>query len=233
MSNIVFRGILRKIVISGTIIASTIAFANNDDPFQIAKQSLQEDCEIIWLQEKENLTYGSQQYHKIEQGYEQCKSAQHKLKEARKSAEKVEFLDGQFYTLKPASWSILDDLNDEADLQMGNLSQEAYCIIISESKIDYESDFTLEEYSELASSFILEAIANPSLSEAENMILNGQSAIKYDLAGSIDGIRVRYWHVSIDTESHFHQVILWSLPSKFDRNKADYEAVLNSFNNRF
>ena len=232
MHNVTYSIILSKIVIGGIFITSNIAFANNDDSFQIAKQSFKEDCEIIWSQQQENLTSGSQTYSKIEQGYDQCKSAQRKLKEASKSSEKIEFLDGQFYTLKPASWSILNDLNDEADLQMGNLSKQAYCIIMSESKIDYENNFSLDEYSELTSSFILEAIANPSLSEAEYMSLNGKPAIKYELAGSIDGIRVRYWHVSIDTESHFHQVILWSLPSKFEGNRADYEAVLNSFNNK-
>ena len=194
MHNIASHVILKVIAISGILITSPIALANNDDPFQIATPS---------------------------------------LKETRKSSEIVEFIDGQFYVLKPASWSILDNLNDEADLQMGNLSQEAYCIVMSESKIDYDNSFTLEKYSELTSGFILEALANPTLSEAENMILNGQPAVKYELIGSINGIRVRYWHVSINTESHFHQVILWSLPSKFERNRADYEAVLNSFDNRF
>ena len=229
MQNISFRGILTVIAISGTLTTSTIVLAKNDDSFPITKQSSKEDCGIIWSQAKENLI----NYDNQDQKLEPCKSPQKRLKEAQKSSEMVEFLDGQFHALKPKSWSILDNLNDEADLQMGNLSQEAYCIIMSESKIDYDDYFTLEEYSKLTSGFILGAIANPSISEAENINLNGQSAIKYELTGSINGIRIRYWHVSIDTKSHFHQVILWSLPSKFDRNKADYEAVLNSFNNKF
>lgn len=32
-------------------------------------------------------------------------------------AEKVTFLDKQFSVTKPASWSLKEDLNDEADLQ--------------------------------------------------------------------------------------------------------------------
>lgn len=159
-------------------------------------------------------------------------SSQSKVKAGQKTSEVVNFLNGQFSTIKPDNWSIREDLHDYADLQMGNLSKGAYCIVMSESKIDYDDHYTLESYSDLTSSFILENIPRPSVS-AENLVINGNSAIKTEIIGSVDGIKIRYWHISIETESHFHQLVLWSVPSHFERNKADYEAVLNSFESNF
>ena len=159
-------------------------------------------------------------------------SVQNKLKTGQKTSEVVDFLDGQFSTIKPASWSIRKDLHDYADLQMGNLSKEAYCVVMSEPKMDYDDYYSLKDYSELTSGFIIEGIPNPSVSE-ENLSINGHSAVKTEIRGSIDGIKIRYWHVSIETDSHFHQLVLWSVPSYFEKNKADYEMVLNSFDSNF
>ena len=51
---------------------------------------------------------------------------------------KVEFLDQSFAVEMPASWSLRSDLNDVADLQMGNPFKEAYAIVISENKMDFD-----------------------------------------------------------------------------------------------
>ena len=159
-------------------------------------------------------------------------SIKNTVKAGGKTSEVVSFLDGQFSTIKPASWSIRQDLHDYADLQMGNLSKGAYCIVMSESKIDYDDNYTLDDYSKLTSNFIIENIPQPSVS-AENLVINGNSAIRTEIIGSVDGIKIRYWHISIDTKSHFHQLVLWSVPSYFEANRADYEAVLNSFDYNF
>lgn len=123
---------------------------------------------------------------------------------------------------------MLSDLNDEADLQMGNLLKEAYCTVLTESKEDFADDFSLAELGEITRGSLLSSIEDASSEGPEEMSLNGQPAIRYELAGTVDNVKVRYWHVVVDSESHFHQVILWSLPSKFEGNRSDFEAVLSS-----
>ena len=51
--------------------------------------------------------------------------------------QKVEFLDQSFSVIMPANWSQRSDLNDVADLQMGNSFKEAYTMIVSENKMDF------------------------------------------------------------------------------------------------
>lgn len=49
------------------------------------------------------------------------------------------------------------------------------------------------------------------------------------LTGNSDGINVVYWHVTIETREYYHQMVLWSLKSKFSKNEADFIAVIQSF----
>ena len=151
---------------------------------------------------------------------------------AQSKPETVSFMDGQFEALKPASWSMLSDLNDKADLQMGNRFKEAYCTVLTEARIDFAEGLSLAEFSEITRKFLVDSLEDLQQTGPENLTLSGQPAIKYDLIGTINRTRIHYWHVSIETPTHYHQVILWSLPSRFKANQKDFEAVLNSIRTR-
>lgn len=140
----------------------------------------------------------------------------------------VSFLNGAFSVLKPGSWSTMDELNNEADLQMGNLFKEAYVVILSESKQDFDN-IGLQGHSDLTRSFLREGLKNYQESQPVKLDIGGHSALRYRLNGSVDSIKIIYWHVTIETGGHFHQMLLWSLPSKFDGNEADFNSVIRSF----
>lgn len=141
---------------------------------------------------------------------------------------KVEFLDQSFSVVMPATWSLRSDLNSVADLQMGNLFKEAYTIVISENKMDFE-DMTMEEHSEITRSMIKQGIKNCVESEPEILDIGVNRALRYQLTGSVDGLNLIYWHVTIETEDHYHQMLLWSLKSKFSNNEDDFDSVIQSF----
>ena len=146
----------------------------------------------------------------------------------KQEAKPVEFLNGAFSVLKPASWLTMDDLNDEADLQMGNLFKEAYAIVLTESKQDFEN-IDLQGHSDLTRANVKEVLRNYQESQSEALDIRGYSALRYRISGSIDNLKIVYWHVTIETTAHFHQMMLWSLPSKFEGNEADFNAVIQSF----
>lgn len=142
--------------------------------------------------------------------------------------EKVEFFDQSFSVMMPASWSLRKDLNDAADLQMGNSFKEAYTIIISEDISDFD-DITLEDHSDITRSMIKQGLKDWQESNPETFDIGGNRALRYRLAGVMDGIKVVYWHVTLETEEHYHQILLWSLKSKFPKNQADFDKVIQSF----
>ena len=65
------------------------------DPFQTAKESLEEDCFDIWLEQRRNLDYGSRKYSRLEKSYEQCKVAQKSLKEQEQTRQSQELKQRQ------------------------------------------------------------------------------------------------------------------------------------------
>ena len=142
--------------------------------------------------------------------------------------EKVEFFDQSFSVIKPASWSLRNDLNDAADLQMGNAFKEAYTIIISEDIADFDN-ISLEDHSDITRSMIKEGLKDWQETEPEILDIDCNRALRYQLAGVMDGIKVVYWHVTLETNNHYHQMLLWSLKSKFPKNQADFDSVIQSF----
>ena len=112
---------------------------------------------------------------------------------------------------------------------MGNLAREAYCTILSESKMDFDEDVDLEQFSQIASGILVNSLENPKVEGPYNLNIVDYPAVKYEILGSINNTRIRYWHVSVDLGSYYHQVLLWSLPSRFEKNQPDFEEVLRSF----
>lgn len=145
-----------------------------------------------------------------------------------KKPERITFLDDSFAVIKPASWSLRNDLNDVADLQMGNSFKEAYVIIISENKMDFDN-LSLEAHSDITRSALRGGLKNYRESEPEYLENVKFPTLRYRLAGNIKGVNVVYWHVTIETPEYFHQMLLWSLKSKFSKNEADFNAVIQSF----
>ena len=145
-----------------------------------------------------------------------------------KEPKRVEFFDESFSVLMPASWSLKSGLNDQADLQMGNLFKEAYTIIISENKMDFD-DISMEEHSNLTRSMLQSGLKGYQESSPEPLNMGNIQGLRYQLMGSMDGINLVYWHVTLETENHYHQMILWSLKSKFSDNVPDFDSVIHSF----
>ena len=142
--------------------------------------------------------------------------------------ETVRFLDGKFEVLKPGSWSLRDDLNDQADLQMGNRFSDVYGVILSEDQTEYDSYVSLSDFSYLTREAFEEILKGIHQTGPENLTLQGQKAIRYDITGELEGMPVRYWHVVVESGDFYHQIVLWTRESRFERNAADFDLVLNS-----
>ncbi|MBM3156433.1 MAG: hypothetical protein FJ004_04020 [Chloroflexi bacterium] len=122
------------------------------------------------------------------------------------------------------------DLNDEADIQVANTKKEAYVIVLSEFKMDFSDDITVEVHSDITRQILLDSLENVIISdEPVELQINGRRALQYEISGRVEGINVVYLHTTVDGEEGFHQIIAWTLPSKYDKNKPLLDSVVNSF----
>jgi hypothetical protein len=144
-------------------------------------------------------------------------------------AETLTFYNGQVTAHKPDGRTILDDLNDQADLGMGNYIREAYALILTEPKTDFEDRMTYETHSDITRENMETMVSG--LEETDGIFVTtaaGHEGVSYEIRGSVDGIDIVYLHVTVETDDHIHQILQWSLPSKYKKNLEDYNAVWKS-----
>jgi len=138
--------------------------------------------------------------------------------------------DGTISVTKPALWFNIDGLNPVAIINIGNPVSEAYFIVISEPITDFPDNYTLKQYSDLTRDLIKQGSINFSEIYDESLTtVNGMPAIKYTIDTTVENIRLRYWHISVNSNKNFYQLVVWSLLSKFNDNKERFQTVIESF----
>ncbi|WLQ13362.1 NINE protein [Hahella aquimaris] len=141
--------------------------------------------------------------------------------------------DGRLSLSVPGRWKKMDDLNEEASLGAGNLFDDAYALILEESRADFEDGYTLTDYSELIVSLMQESLVNHrTLGEWRPLVVNGLPARQVALTGSVDGVKVTYLITTVMGEENFYQVLGWTLASRYDNKSEQLQAVAASFKER-
>jgi hypothetical protein len=129
----------------------------------------------------------------------------------------------------PEGWSERSDLHDDADIQVARIKEEMYIIVLSEYKADFDDDFTLSDHSELTLQLFLENLEDAQVQSGPVQIqVNGRPALQYEIRGVVDGIKIAYLHTTVDGEIAFHQVLAWTLPSKYEKNQSTLQSVIDT-----
>lgn len=137
--------------------------------------------------------------------------------------------DRQSQIAIPRGWKVKADLHGGAEIQVGNTLSQAYLLVLSESKQDLDN-ITYEQHSQLTRTGLLENLKNAQISGGPTQLtINGMPAVQYEVRGSINNVKIVYLHTTIDGKESFHQVLSWTNPSKYAKNKATMQSVLASF----
>jgi len=129
----------------------------------------------------------------------------------------------------PGTWSTQRELHDDAALKVGNKLREEYAIVISENKSDI--DGTLDDFAKVATGNLRKSLgASAGAGPIEDTSAGSFTARRCRLAGKVDNIRVVYLHYSVETPTGYHQLIMWTLPSKEHVAWPVFERVAGSFN---
>ena len=126
-------------------------------------------------------------------------------------------------------WRELELGSEDASLQIGNLFQERYLMVLSELKIDFEEGFTLENYRKVILEQMEEIVQGAEFAEAQPMMIGGKQAIRTDLEGEIDGTGLAYAVFFIEGVDHFHQILTWTLRDRKDEIIPELVRVAETF----
>ncbi len=87
----------------------------------------------------------------------------------------------------------------------------------------------MKTHSDLTRSLLKGGRTDFQESGPEDITIGSFQALRYRLTTSMNGIDITYWHVTIETDDHFHQMLLWCLKSTFEKNIPDFNVVIQSF----
>jgi len=127
----------------------------------------------------------------------------------------------------PSHWKILTKVNDEAQLQAGAPYREEYLLISNELKSDLDLD--LKGYAGLLVGHLKDVMTDAVVSEPEEVTINGLKALRFTAAGTIKGLKVDYLVTVVESQKHFHQLMMWTLRSKKDSAFPIFRDVAGSF----
>lgn len=137
--------------------------------------------------------------------------------------------DGKAQLTVPGSWRNDPELHAEAALRASNRLSEMYVIVLSESRQDFADEFTLEAFTELTRTNMLSQIIAPDATAPVAATVGNRPALQYTVRGTVDNIKVVYLVTVVETQTNFHQILTWTLNSRFDQNWHTLDEVTQSF----
>lgn len=136
--------------------------------------------------------------------------------------------DGKFEVTADSSWKAMTgELNDEAEIEIADVTSERYIIALMEKKADLA--LTLDEYTDLIVSQMSTNITDANASEKEAVTINGNNGYLTKVEGTVDIVKITYWVYTIENDEYLGQVIGWTLNSKADENEQSIKDVINTF----
>lgn len=134
--------------------------------------------------------------------------------QARESGQVVVATDNATQISVPSTWTVLD-LNDVAEIEVGNGDEGAYLIVINELKEDLFG-WNLEKHSRVTLGGLLGTLAFPTVTGPRSVKVSGSPAVQYEVAGALEGQKIIYIHTTVDGPKRFSQILAWTIPSRVD-----------------
>lgn len=138
-----------------------------------------------------------------------------------------------------------EDLNDEAILQFKNEFKELYLIVLEDPKVDVAQYFPeiineknpkkrIERYADILAENYETNLDLQNHSGYTHKIINGLNAIEmtFNAVESENDVTIFYYVTFIETDSHFYQILTWTLFNKKTDALESMKKMVNSFKNR-
>ncbi len=148
-------------------------------------------------------------------------------RERAKETREMVATEGNARVTVPGDWTVLE-LNKKASLQVGNRAKEQYLLVLSEDKSDLEG-MTLQKHHQLTRDSMLKKMTNASATDPVALTIDGKPAWQDELSGTEDGTNLVFLHTTVDDGGHFHQILSWTLKSRWPQNNAQLRQVTGTF----
>ncbi|GIH93894.1 hypothetical protein ACFFMN_15920 [Planobispora siamensis] len=134
--------------------------------------------------------------------------------------------DGKSRLTVPGDWTELSLLN-EAKVQQGNTAKEQYLMVITEAQASF--DLQLDGYAKLVIEQMQKRLTNSNVTGPQQLTINGDPALQYELHGTAQGVRITYWVTLVEGAEDFHQILTWTLETRGEEHGPLLRQVTTTF----
>lgn len=128
----------------------------------------------------------------------------------------------------PKIWKPLDQLHADASLRQGHLRDEQYMLVLSEKKSDFDDSTTVRDYADLCIKNTISVASKYEEGEWRESTVAGEKMLRVEVDAVVDHLKIRYLLGYYETDGHFHQITLWTMPSRWKESGPIFEAVLDN-----
>lgn len=136
--------------------------------------------------------------------------------------------DGQSRITLPSGWKEDQSLHEKAEMGAANRLGEMYIIVLTEDRQDFKN-MNLDKHSEITRGMLTREAQDVQIGPPVRLTINGYPAVQYEIKASVDNVNVVYLHTTVETPKNFHQIVSWTLRSRYDKNRPELQQVIESF----
>jgi hypothetical protein len=125
----------------------------------------------------------------------------------------------------PTSWSRME-LNDDADVELGNSDLHQYLIVVTDDKADLATN--LGRFARTGIDTLTRGLRGKQVSAPRRLRVGGRPAVQYEIHGVVESSRIVYWHTSVEGVAHYYQVIAWTGASHAAENGPRLRGVVTT-----
>lgn len=137
--------------------------------------------------------------------------------------------DGSCEIKVPSHMSEANDLNTQAILQASNPKREIYVMVIDDSTKDFSKSTTIDKYATMLQDDVKKRLQDAEFSSVSSSTIGDLDSREFDATGGMGAVQGKFKYAIVKTDDNFYQIISWTLPTKYDENKAEMEAIVKSF----
>ena len=137
--------------------------------------------------------------------------------------------DGSCQITVPGLWEELVSEKKEIIIEASFELYEVGVMVIKENKSDFGDNPTLDDYANILRGDLPNRVENSDLTMTIPTQINGYEAREFEIFGAVQKVKINYLYALVSTPKHFYQIISWSTPSGYEKNKVAMRSVTDSF----
>lgn len=128
----------------------------------------------------------------------------------------------------PKTWKELPKMNARADLRHGSQKENRYLMLITEPRAKVPKDLDLAGYAKVVFEQMSKRVQGFKKGKIQRIEIDGQPALQAVVRAQTGGVRLVYLITLLRSATHYHQLIIWSLPSQWDAVRPLYQRITRS-----